>query len=92
MPQSQTPPVRSMEHKAPGLPPALKTEGIPGILSRLWTLSYIRNNNIKTTVLLMPLDVNVDKAVELAKGYCKTRSVNFSWLEKTIVDLTEDSL
>lgn len=63
-------------------------EAIPAsILDRLWTLSYIRNNAIKTTVLLAPTNVTTGDAVEAAKRYCKKRGVIFSWMEPTITEI-----
>lgn len=55
---------------------------------RLWTLSYMRNNSIKTTLLLFEPDLPINEVVERAKEYCKTKSVNFTWIEKSIVDLS----
>lgn len=56
---------------------------------RLYTLSYMRNNSIKTTLLLFEPELSINIVVERAKNYCKERSVNFTWIEKSIVDLTK---
>jgi hypothetical protein len=54
----------------------------------LWTLSYIRNNAIKTTLLYLPDGPSVDVAVARAKRYCAERRWNFSWMEPSVVVLT----
>ncbi len=73
----------------PGKP--LEKESFPE-LNCLWTLSYIRNNTIKFTILKLPESVTVDRAVELAKGYCTKQSWRFSWLERTVVELADTAV
>lgn len=66
------------------------TKGVEEFLkTRLWTLSYMRNNSIKTILLLFEDELSINIVVERAKLYCKERSVNFTWIEKSIVDLTK---
>lgn len=77
----------------PGQPLPAPTESgaaISGIglnLNNLWTLSYIRNNAIKTTILYFPDGPTLDVAVSRAKKYCAEHRWNFSWMEQSIVVL-----
>lgn len=72
----------------PGSPVEVPSvQSLPGLLNNLYTLSYIRNNTIKTTLLLFSQNVNIGEAVEAAREYCKKQRVSFSWLEKAIVDM-----
>lgn len=70
-------------------PVELPTISFMDQVDQLWTLSYMRNNTIKTTILYMEPDLPINIVVERAKLYCKERSVNFTWIEKSIVDLTK---
>lgn len=73
----------------PGKPllETLELTGLENILQRLYTLSYIRNNAIKTTMLLFPLDWSIDQIVKQAKEYCAGRNVTFSWIELSIIEV-----
>lgn len=65
---------------------------LKGLKHNLWSLSYVRNNAIKTTILLFESpDLPINEVVERAKEYCKARNVTFSWIEKTIVDLSRSA-
>lgn len=69
----------------PGVPVALTAEQTtPGIIDRLYTLSYIKHNAVKTKLLLLPSETGINEAVELSKEYCRSRGYSFSWLEKSI--------
>lgn len=56
-------------------------------ISRLWTLSYIKHNAIRYTILYFPDSPDLGEVVERAKKYCKIKSYNFSWIEPSVVVL-----
>lgn len=58
-------------------------------ISRLWTLSYIKHNAIRYTILYFPDSPNLGEVVERAKKYCKIKSYNFSWIEPSVVVLDQ---
>lgn len=62
------------------------------IVERLYQLSYIKNNAVRTTLLLFSEATTIDIYVEKAKEFCKSKKVNFSWLEKAInqIELGEE--
>lgn len=76
--------------RSPGLPLARTTveDGAkPPDLRKCWTLSYIKYNALKQTVLYFKDEMTTDEAVLRAKNYCKSKGYSFSWMEPTIVEL-----
>lgn len=81
-------PVSRETVKMPGKPlEAMSVANLPGLTNKLWQLSYIQRNALKTTLVMFEEEVTTDVAVGAAKEYCRKRGVNFSWLELAIVSL-----
>lgn len=75
----------------PGKPNPVTTESgaAPGLLpyEGLYTLSYLRNNALKTRILSFTHNENIEEIVSKAKLYCKQNNLNFSWIEQTIISI-----
>lgn len=75
----------------PGKPNPVTTESgvAPGFIpyEGLYTLSYLRNNALKTRILHFSKAEGLEEIVSKAKLYCKQNNLNFSWIEQTIISI-----
>lgn len=84
--------VSSNQKSVPGMPVVITSErDILGTLNRLYRLDYIKHNAIHSVILMLPGDINIDSAVTIAKRYCRVKAWTFSWLERAITELKEET-
>ena len=81
--------ISRMGKPTPGIPLEKFKEEAPHLVERLYRLDYIKQNAMRSKLLLLPSGLNTQEVVDLVKEHCKDMYANFSWIEPAITKIGE---
>lgn len=84
--------VRAIPGQPPATLPILPVVTVDVTWTNLYTLSYVRFNAMRQSLLLMPVGATINQVVDIAKDHCKKKGCTFNHIEPAITNLSGETI